>query len=543
MKKVIERIGPERVILVVIDGGADWSATADMIQATYPWISFLHCTSHEVSLILKDCFKKDGGIPELAELDEWMTDAQHWFSTHAVAALRKALAQDGETVGFVWPALTRYCGLLLKTKRFFGMRDLLRRVVNSGVYLEKNFVDDPFPAVINAAEKWQLMERVIKCMGPLLLLCRLADGQKPIISKLYGTLLYVRSKMEEAAQRAGAGSVEDKICNVFLSRWSEMQNDLVLATYMLEPLFVDKSRTSADCTIKLWAMARKVLQINNDAEWNELHGVMVRQLAQFQGKGAGLVHMASPSAWVNLHSQCALQWWLQWGTEVSELQRLALKIVPLMIGSGPAERTWKDVGNILTKNRNRLGIAACIDLVFVRTWLRRELKLVTDEELEQLKGWETELLQEASFYTGTPDPDSGTEKELRIFEDTFEAWEQPAINGQGVNPAIRLGEVRRSPVRFRLQEKYKGVFLLDKDPSDDYNYYSDAAAEPAPQRDWENRKIVNLVWENRRGWRAETKLCSALTDPSENYIIDAVLIRMIKDSRRNIRTVRFRSEM
>ena len=153
MKKVIERIGPERVILVVIDGGADWSATADMIQATYPWISFLHCTSHEVSLILKDCFKKDGGIPELAELDEWMTDAQHWFSTHAVAALRKALAQDGETVGFVWPALTRYCGLLLKTKRFFGMRDLLRRVVNSGVYLEKNFVDDPFPAVINGAEK------------------------------------------------------------------------------------------------------------------------------------------------------------------------------------------------------------------------------------------------------------------------------------------------------------------------------------------------------------------------------------------------------
>ena len=83
-----------------------------------------------------------------------------------------------------------------------------------------------------------------------------------------------------------------------------------------------------------------------------------------------------------------------------------------MIGSGPVERTWKDVGNILIKNRNRLGTTTCIDLVFVRTWLRRELKLVTDEELEQLKGWETELLQEASFYTGTPDPDSGTEKKL-----------------------------------------------------------------------------------------------------------------------------------
>ena len=63
-----------------------------------------------------------------------------------------------------------------------------------------------------------------------------------------------------------------------------------------------------------------------------------------------------------------------------------------MVGSGPAESTWKDVGQILTKNRNRLGVKTCIDLVFVRTWLRPELKLVSDEELEVFKDWETELM-------------------------------------------------------------------------------------------------------------------------------------------------------
>ena len=427
------------------------------------------------------------------------------------------------------------------------MKDLLRRVVNSGVYQEKHFVDDPFPAEINGLAKWQLMERVIKVMGPLLLLCRLADGQKPVISKLHGTQLYVRQKMEEAAQQAGPDSVEDKICKVFLNRWSEMQNDVVLATYMLDPLFVDKSKTSVACTIKLWEVARKVLRVDNDADWQALHRAMVAQLAQFHDKGAGLVHMASPSAWVNLNSQCALQWWLQWGVEVPELQRLALKLVPLMIGSGPAERTWKDVGNVLTKNRNRLGIERCIDLVFVRMWLRRELKLVTDEELEQLKGWETELLQEASLYTGTPDPDSGTDKELRIFEDTFEAWEQPAINGTtgvpGAPPLMPLGQVRRGPTRFRLQEKYKGVFLVDKDPSDENGYYTTAGGNPLPAHQWEHRKIIGLIWQSRAGWNVETKLCSNLTGESENYIIDATLIRMIKDSNRNSRTIRFRSDL
>ena len=77
--------------------------------------------------------------------------------------------------------------------------------------------------------------------------------------------------------------------------------------------------------------------------------------------------------------------WFEWGVEVSELQKLIFKLVPLIVGSGPAEGTWKDVGNILVKNHNRLGVDRCIDLVHVRTWLCREIKLVSDEELKKFK--------------------------------------------------------------------------------------------------------------------------------------------------------------
>ena len=144
----------------------------------------------------------------------------------------------------------------------------------------------------------------------------------------------------------------------------------------------------------------------------------------------------------------------EWGQETRELQRLTMKLVPLMIGSGPAERTWKDVGQILTKNRNRLKVQTCLDLVFVRTWLRRELKLITDEELEVFKDWETTLFREASFYDGPTDPNAGPQRERRIFEDRFEAWEQNAIDGTGPGERIRLSTVKRNkPARFRLQEK------------------------------------------------------------------------------------------
>ena len=263
MKKQIEIIGAKRVFLVVIDGGSDWSATAEMIQSFFPWISFMHCESHEISLIIKDCFDKDSGIEELVELDEFITDAQHWFSSHACKSFLKQQSVVGESTAFVWPAVTRYCGVLLKIKRFYDMRDLLRRVVQSGVYVEKNFVNDPFPAKINGAAVWQLMSRVIDMMGPLLLLCRLADGQKPVISKLYGTQLYVRQKMEDIAQRSVDGtveneSVETEILAKFLKRWTEMQSDIVSATYLLDPLFVETSKTATGCTIILWKLARKV---------------------------------------------------------------------------------------------------------------------------------------------------------------------------------------------------------------------------------------------------------------------------------------------
>lgn len=254
MKKALLDVDPETVILIVIDGGSDWAATEAMITDMYPWISFMHCTSHQVSLIIKDCFE----ILELEELNSWMSDAQHWFSSHACAAMLKQLAEPGEPCRFVWPAVTRYCGVLLKMKRFRQMKDLLRRVVSSGVYKEKNFKDDPFPAKILDAEVWQLMDRVIATMGPLLLLCRLSDGQKPVISKLYGTQLYVRHHMESVAMEAGDASVERKICDSFLRRWSEMQSDIVSATYMLDPLFVDKSKDAAECTVKLWKLVRKV---------------------------------------------------------------------------------------------------------------------------------------------------------------------------------------------------------------------------------------------------------------------------------------------
>jgi hypothetical protein len=67
-------------------------------------------------------------------------------------------------------------------------------------------------------------------------------------------------------------------------------------------------------------------------------------------------------------------------------------------------------------------------------------------------------------------------------------------------------------------------------------------AAPAAAAEWEHRKIFGLIWENRRGWRVETKTCDDLAGPSANYIINQTLITMITESNRN-RLVDFQSRM
>ena len=88
---------------------------------------------------------------------------------------------------------------------------------------------------------------------------------------------------------------------------------------------------------------------------------------------------------------------------------------------------------------------------------------------------------------------------------------------------------------------------MDKDPNADTTYYSpgidpDNRGPPKPQTEWEHRKITGLIWENRKGWRLETKLCSDLTGPSDHYRVDPSMITMIKENNRNRRLL-FRSDM
>ena len=71
-----------------------------------------------------------------------------------------------------------------------------------------------------------------------------------------------------------------------------------------------------------------------------------------------------------------------------------------------------------------------------------------------------------------------------------------------------LSDVKKDkPAMFKLQTKYKGMFFLDKDPDGETGWPDGA---PAAEEEWEHRKIMGIVWMNRKGWGAETKVATDL---------------------------------
>ena len=517
-------MGAKSVYLVVIDGGADWLAAKDMVVQKYPWIHFLHCVSHEASLIVKDICK----IDEVADLLIYITDAQNWFSTHRLGSLLKPFCQEhyGCSKSFIWPAETRFAGKLLQLKRFYSMKAALQSCVQSAQYLRFDFVEDEIAPRITEPALWNKMNRIIKSAEPILLLLRLADQNTATLSKLKGTVDYISRKMIDSED----DTLESKISTAFHNRMPELKSDIASAAWVIEPQFVAKSRNAgSDVMTAFWTVCRKVLRCNDDAEWRLKRVMIVGELTDFRMKNGGF-------AAENYHDINTCSFWSVAGCHAPNLRQVAMCLASLPCSSGEAERNWFEVKLNKTKIRNRLSSDVLHKLVFVRRFIRLKQGVCNNESTTLLNEWSSNLLKEvagesSSAVSSSDEDDDDNLMEMDVFHDSIQPGEQGRINGQEPGkPPVNLTELKKdNAARSWLFEKYYQVNFVDKNP--------EGSADDPPLEDeseWEHRIIKNIVWWRRKGHAVETALRGSDTNQSiVNYQINELLHSMIRDSPHN----------
>ena len=137
------------------------------------------------------------------------------------------------------------------------MRDALQQLVESEEYTRFEFEDDTFATRVTDGEVFRLMRRITRTAGPVLLLLRLADSSSSSLSKLKGTVEYIKSLMIDN----GNHTLEDQIAVAFNNRSPELECDISNAAYVLDAQFVSKSRNNADTNVmkSFWKVSRETL--------------------------------------------------------------------------------------------------------------------------------------------------------------------------------------------------------------------------------------------------------------------------------------------
>ena len=125
---------------------------------------------------------------------------------------------------------------------------------------------------------------------------------------------------------------------------------------------------------------------------------------------------------------------------------------------------------------------------------------------------------------------------LSVFNDTIQPGEQGKINGREPGqPRVSLTQVKKDKgAQSWLFEKYYNMTFVDKNP--------DADDEDAPpledQSKWEHHHIQNIVWGRRVGWTVESVIIGDDSGVVETYVIDKLLLRMIRESPNNTRQIK-----
>ena len=419
-------------------------------------------------------------------------------------------------------------------KRFLSMKDAVQQLVQSAEYTRYDFETDPFAAKFAEEEVWDLMARITKTAGPILLLLRLADTNAPTLSKLKGTVDYVSELMEKSGDEEDEDTLEDRICTAFHNRVDELECDIVNAAYILDPTFVKKSRhATSDTMLSFWKVARAVLRVQDDHEWRRLRMTLVSELASYRMKTGGfsMEDYSTPNA---------CEFWGAAGCHAPTLKKLAFRLTSLPCSSGEAERNWQEVKLNMTKKRNRLHSSKLERMVFVRRFNHLKRRLFEhDTGKDAFKKWVQQLLSKATT-TEVVDVDDDEEPDDKdIFQDHIEKGEQGKINGREPGePRVMLTELKKdNAAKSWLFEKYYNLCFVDRPTNPESD---DAEVEPLPdENEWEHMIIKNIVWWKTKGFSVETALYGETEESHsqsfEKYLINSKLHEMIRDSPHNTR--------
>lgn len=206
----------------------------------------------------------------------------------------------------------------------------------------------------------------MKVFTPLVDLIRMVDSEEtPAMGYIYHRVEQLMKKIPIMLSDPKNKILLEKVMKIVRERWSEqLYEPLHAAGYYLNPsiYFSNPLESGEDLDINAYVKKGLYDAIEMLFKDEDIQDKIINQL-MFYRSATGL--MGKQPSIRSRAKTSPVEWWINWGSEVPELQRFAKRVLGLTVSASPCEINWSAFNNLHTKKRNRLDHEKLNELVFV----------------------------------------------------------------------------------------------------------------------------------------------------------------------------------
>ncbi|XP_052193854.1 uncharacterized protein LOC127802188, partial [Diospyros lotus] len=336
--KCIEQVGPQNVIQVVTDNVANNMGAAKLLKVKRPNIFWTSCATHTINLMLESI----GKLPKYKKvIDQAKSFTIFIYAHHKTLSLMRSFTKKRDIVRL---GVTRFASAFLTLQSLMEKKAQLRAMFTSSEWEEckwsKIVKGKAAYATVMSIAFWNGVTICLKVFAPLVKVLRIVDAdRKPSMGFLCGEIKQAKEDIKEVLNNLEKNY--KPIMEIIEARVKDrLDSPLHFAAYLLNPYYFFK-----DMDIQL---DNEVMDgLFNCVEMfyhydGELQGHVINvELPKYTRKdGAFGKSWATQGCAKNDDNYNPVTWWMTYGNQTPNLQRMARKILSLTTSSSGCERNW-----------------------------------------------------------------------------------------------------------------------------------------------------------------------------------------------------------
>ncbi|XP_073159232.1 uncharacterized protein [Henckelia pumila] len=393
---VIQDVGPENVVQIVMDNSLNCPGLANHIIQSYGTIFVTPCASHCMNGILEEFCKVDW-------INRCILQAQavskFIYNSSLMLDLMKKFTGGQEIIK---SGITKFVSNFLSLQSVLKQKSRLKHMFNSPeLSANSTYSNKPQAAtcigIIDDNEFWRAVEESVAVSEPFLKVLREVSGGKPSVGFIYELMTRAKDSirtyyiMDEIKCKTLLDIVDDKWRNY-------LHSPLHSAAAFLNPSIQYNPEIKFIGSIKeeFYRVLEKLLPTP------DLRRDITNQICLFSRRsgmfGCNLAKEAIDSVSPGI-------WWEQFGDAASTLQRVAIRILSQVCSTTTFERQWSTFQQIHSEKRNKIDKETLNDLVYVNYNLKLEKYLKSNSsEADPLQLDDLDMTSEWVEETEIPSP-------------------------------------------------------------------------------------------------------------------------------------------